>query len=140
MSQQASKPLGGAGLRGQSAGETALCTVGKAGCGLTYRGYDITVLAEKASFEEVAHLILRGKLPTRAELASFVAEIVRSRELPLPVLEILERIPKDAHPMDVLRTGVSSLASFEPETDFSQQQRVATRLLASMPSMLLYWY
>src|SRR5215212_3218592 len=122
---EATKPLGGAGLRGQSAGQTALCTVGKTGAGLTYRGYDITVLAEKASFEEVAHLLLRGTLPTRAQLQSFTAEIQRSRELPLPVLEMLERIPRDAHPMDVLRTGVSALASFEPETDFSQQHRVA---------------
>lgn len=137
---QASKPSSGAGLRGTSAGETALCTVGKVGAGLTYRGYDITVLAEKASFEEVAHLILRGNLPTRAQLKSFALEIQRSRELPAPVLEVLERIPKDAHPMDVIRTGVSALSSFEPETDFTQQQRVATRLLASMPSMLLYWY
>jgi 2-methylcitrate synthase len=135
-----SKPLGGAGLRGQSAGETSLSTVGKAGAGLTYRGHDITILAEKASFEEVAHLLLRGALPNRSQLAGFVEELKRSRELPTPLLETLERLPADAHPMDVLRTGVSALGSFEPEEDFSQQQRVATRLLGAMPSILLYWY
>jgi 2-methylcitrate synthase len=135
-----SKPLSGAGLRGQSAGETSLSTVGKAGAGLTYRGYDITVLAEKASFEEVAHLLLRGALPNRSQLAAFAEELKRSRELPTPLLETLERLPADAHPMDVLRTGVSALGSFEPEDDFGQQQRVATRLLAAMPSILLYWY
>jgi 2-methylcitrate synthase len=135
-----SKPVGGAGLRGQSAGETSLSTVGKAGAGLTYRGYDIMVLAEKATFEEVAYLLLRGALPNRAQLAGFVDELKRSRELPPPLLETLERLPADAHPMDVLRTGVSGLGSFEPEGDFSEQQRVATRLLGAMPSILLYWY
>src|SRR4051794_29253786 len=134
------KTVGGAGLRGQSAGETALSTVGKAGAGLTYRGYDIAILAERASFEEVAYLLLRGTLPNRSELAGFVDELKRSRELPPPLLETLERIPADAHPMDVLRTGVSALGGFEPEEAFAAQQRVATRLLASMPSMLLYWY
>lgn len=136
----ATKARGGAGLRGQSAGETALSTVGKAGAGLTYRGYDITVLAEKATFEEIAHLLLRGALPNRAQLAAFTGELKQSRGLPTPVREILERLPRDAHPMDVLRTGVSALGSFEPETDFSQQQRIAMRLLGTMPSMLLYWY
>src|SRR3954466_3349701 len=126
---ESTKPLGGAGLRGQSAGQTALCTVGKSIAGLTYRGYDIAVLAERASFEEVAHLLLRGSLPTRAQLAAFVDELKRSRKLPAQVLEILERLPRDSHPMDVLRTGCSALAGFEPEADFSQQQRVATRLL-----------
>src|SRR4051794_22224751 len=134
------KTVGGAGLRGQSAGETALSTVGKAGAGLTYRGYDITVLAEKASFEEVAHLLLRGALPNSSQLAGFVEELKRSRELPTPRLETLQRLPADSHPMDVLRTGVSALGSFEPEEDFAQQQRIATRLLAAMPSILLYWY
>lgn len=134
------KPLGGAGLRGQSAGETSLATVGKAGAGLTYRGYDIAVLAEKATFEEVAHLILRGKLPSRAELRGFSQELKNLRALPEALREILQRIGRDAHPMDVLRTGVSALGSMEPEKDFSDQQRIATRMLAVMPSILLYWY
>ena len=134
------KPLGGAGLRGQSAGETALCTVGKVGAGLTYRGYDVTVLAEKATFEEVAHLLLRGTLPNRQQLSGFVGELKKSRGLPSLLREILERLPRDSHPMDVLRTGCSALAGFEPEADFSQQQRIAVRLLGVMPSMLLYWY
>jgi 2-methylcitrate synthase len=137
---EATKQIGGAGLRGQSAGQTALCTVGKSIAGLTYRGYDIAVLAEKASFEEVAHLLLRGTLPNRAQLAAFVNEVKRSRSLPAQVLEILERLPRDSHPMDVLRTGCSALGGFEPEADFSQQQRISTRLLAAMPSILLYWY
>src|SRR6476646_1487057 len=97
-SESKAKSLGGAGLRGQSAGETALSTVGKAGAGLTYRGYDIAVLAERASFEEVAHLLLRGALPNRSQLAGFVEELKRSRELPKPLLDTLERLPADAHP------------------------------------------
>ena len=117
----ATKPLGGAGLRGQSAGQTALCTVDKTGAGLTYRGYDIAVLAEKASFEEVAHLLLRGNLPTASQLAEFVGELKRARALPVALREVLERLPRDAHPMDVLRTGCSALGSFEPEKTFAQQ-------------------
>lgn len=134
------KAIGGAGLRGYAAGETALCTVGKTGAGLTYRGYDIAVLAEKASFEEVAHLLLRGTLPTRAQLDAFETDVAHSRTLPPGVKEILERLPKQSQPMDVLRTGVSALASFEPEESFDQQQRIAVRLLGAMPSILLYWY
>jgi 2-methylcitrate synthase len=137
---EAAKPLGGAGLRGQSAGETALCTVGKAGAGLTYCGYDVTVLAEKASFEEVAHLLLRGVLPNRAQLDGFTSELKKSRSLPGPLREVLERLPRDSHPMDVLRTGCSTLGILEPETNFTQQHRVSVRLLGVMTSMLLYWY
>lgn len=137
---EAKKPLGGAGLRGQSAGVTALCTVGKTGAGLTYRGYDIATLAERATFEEVAYLLLRGSLPSHAQLGGFIDELKRSRGLPAPLREMLERLPRDAHPMDVLRTGCSALGSFEPETDFSQQQRISVRLLGAMPSILLYWY
>mgnify|MGYP001164152142 CR=1 FL=1 len=134
------KKLGGAGLRGQVAGETALCTVGKTGTGLTYRGYDISVLAEKASFEEVAHLLLRGQLPNQAELDSYVSKIRGLRDLPQELKDVLERIPASAHPMDVMRTGCSMLGNLETETDFSQQDDVIDRLLAILPSIICYWY
>ncbi len=134
------KTLGGAGLRGQSAGETALCTVGKSGAGLTYRGYGIGELAEKATFEEVAYLILRGKLPNRSELAGFVAEIISKRALPDRLKKALELLPAETAPMDVLRTAVSVLGDLEPEWSFAEQQNAAVRMLAAMPSMLLYCY
>ena len=136
----AEKKLGGAGLRGQVAGETALCTVGKTGTGLTYRGYDISVLAEKASFEEVAHLLLRGHLPTQAELEAYVSKIKGLRDLPQALKDVLERIPASAHPMDVMRTGCSMLGNLETETDFSQQDDAIDRLLAVLPSIICYWY
>ena len=134
------KELSGAGLRGQSAGETALCTVGKTGSGLTYRGYDIEELADKACFEEVAHLLLYGKLPNQAELDHYKTKLMNLRELPQALKSALELIPKDAHPMDVMRTGCSFLGNLESETDFSQQQDVADRLLATLPAIILYWY
>ncbi len=140
MKFMADKKLGGAGLRGQVAGETALCTVGKTGTGLTYRGFDISVLAEQARFEEVAHLLLRGNLPTRNELDSYCAKLKSLRELPRALKEVLERIPATAHPMDVMRTGCSMLGNLETETDFSQQNDVADRLLAALPSVICYWY
>src|SRR5690606_20919222 len=107
------KELSGAGLRGQIAGETALCTVGKTGSGLTYRGYDIAELAEKAKFEEVAFLLLRGYLPTRLELGDYIRKIKSLRALPDALKEVLERIPASAHPMDVMRTGCSMLGNLE---------------------------
>jgi len=128
------------GLAGVTAGATALCTVGKEGAGLTYRGYDIYDLAENANFEEVAHLLLHGHLPTRAELDAYVAKIISMRGLPDALKTVLEMVPADAHPMDVLRTGVSFLGNIEPEGDFSNQSDVADRLLACLPSMLLYWH
>lgn len=134
------KKLGGAGLRGQVAGETALCTVGKTGTGLTYRGYDISVLAEQASFEEVAHLLLRGHLPNQDELDAYVSKIKVLRDLPQELKDVLERIPASAHPMDVMRTGCSMLGNLETETDFSQQDDVIDRLLAILPSIICYWY
>jgi 2-methylcitrate synthase len=134
------KQLGGAGLRGQVAGATALCTVGKAGTGLTYRGYDMKELAETVSFEEVAYLLLKGALPNQAELAAYQARLKALRGLPPPLQEVLERIPADAHPMDVLRTGCSFLGNLEPEESFAQQQEVADRLLAVFPSIITYWY
>ncbi|QSX33357.1 2-methylcitrate synthase [Shewanella avicenniae] len=134
------KKLGGAGLRGQSAGETALSTVGKSGSGLTYRGYDVKDLAENTSFEEVAYLILHGELPTEAELASYKTQLKAMRGLPQALKEVLERIPASAHPMDVMRTGCSMLGNLEPENDFSEQSHVADRLLAAFPSIICYWY
>ena len=134
------KKLGGAGLRGQVAGETALCTVGKTGTGLTYRGYDISVLAEKASFEEVAYLLLRGNLPTAKQLESYAERLKSRRGLPKELRDVLERIPASAHPMDVMRTGCSMLGNLETEEDFSQQDDVADRLLAALPSIICYWY
>lgn len=134
------KKLTGAGLRGQVAGETALCTVGQTGTGLTYRGYDITDLAENASFEEVAHLILKGALPTQAELDAYKAKLKSMRGLPEALKRTLELIPKDAHPMDVMRTGCSMLGNLETEADFSQQEETVDRLLAVLPSIVVYWY
>jgi 2-methylcitrate synthase len=134
------KKLTGAGLRGQVAGETALCTVGKTGTGLTYRGYDITDLAEHTCFEEVAHLILKGELPTQSELDAYRAKLKGLRSLPPALKEVLERIPASAHPMDVMRTGCSMLGNLETEQDFSQQEDAADRLLAVFPSIINYWY
>ncbi len=134
----ASKKTGG--LAGVTAGETHLCTVGKEGAGLTYRGYDIYDLANNASFEEVAYLLLHGKLPTQAELDAYIAKIKANRGLPDALKTVLEMIPAAAHPMDVLRTGVSFLGNVEPEGDFSNQSKVADRLLSCLPSMLLYWH
>lgn len=134
------KKLGGAGLRGQVAGETSLCTVGKTGTGLTYRGFDISELAEKASFEEVAYLLLRGQLPNQAELSSYVNKISNLRDLPQPLKEALERIPESAHPMDVMRTGCSMLGNLEPEASFQEQDQVIDRLLAALPAIICYWY
>jgi len=136
----AEKKLGGAGLRGQVAGETALCTVGKTGTGLTYRGYDISVLAENAKFEEVAYLLLKGRLPTQTELNDYINKIKLLRDLPQALKDVLERIPADAHPMDVMRTGCSVLGNLEIEKDFSQQDEVIDRLLAAFPSIICYWY
>ncbi len=134
------KKLGGAGLRGQSAGSTALCTVGKTGSGLTYRGYDMSELAEKARFEEVAYLLLKGKLPNAAELDGYIAKLKSLRGLPQPLKTVLEQIPASAHPMDVMRTGTSMLGNLETEASFAEQQDAADRLLAILPSIICYWY
>jgi len=101
------KKLSGAGLRGQVAGQTALCTVGTQGSGLNYRGYDVDDLADNCIFEEVAHLILKGHLPTQSELDAYQSKLANIRDLPAALKAGLELIPADAHPMDVLRTGVS---------------------------------
>ena len=136
----AHKKLSGAGLRGQSAGSTALCTVGKTGTGLTYRGYDIAELAAKASFEEVAHLLLKGYLPTQTELDAYINKLVGLRTLPEPLKAVLEQIPAEAHPMDVMRTGCSILGNLEMEYSFAVQQVVTERMLALFPAIICYWY
>jgi 2-methylcitrate synthase len=128
-------------LSGITAGKTAICTVGREGKGLHYRGYDIKDLAEQASYAEVAYLLLEGKLPTKSELDPFRQRIVRQRELPEPLRKALEMLPKESHPMDVMRTGCSMLGCLERETDPPKQQHaIAERLLATFPSMLLYWH
>lgn len=134
------KVLTGAGLRGQVAGKTALSTVGKSGAGLTYRGYDVQDLAENCQFEEVAYLIFFGELPTSEQLAAYKGKLKSLRVLPQALKEVLERIPADSHPMDVMRTGVSMLGNLETEQSFDQQQDVADRILATLPAIICYWY
>jgi 2-methylcitrate synthase len=140
MAKDKVKKNTGAGLRGQSAGETEISTVGIEGNNLRYRGYNVKDLAENSTFYEVAYLILRGRLPTEAELDRWTERLLGMRAVPQPLKDVLERIPANAHPMDVLRTGVSFLGNIEEEGDFSRELRVAERLLAVMPSILLYWY
>jgi len=130
----------GAGLRGQSAGQTAICTVGAAGNSLRYRGYAVDDLAENATFDEVAYLILKGELPNQSELDAYARRLKGMRGLPDALKEVLERIPAGAHPMDVMRTGCSFLGNIEPERDFSRQHDVADRLLAAFPAIITYWY
>lgn len=137
MSEQ---PTNTAGLRGQIAGRTALSTVGQHGSGLTYRGYDIKELAEVCQFEEVAHLLLKGELPTPQELADYKSKLAGLRRLPDDLRAVLEKIPADTHPMDVLRTGCSMLGNLETEEDFGQQQDKTDRLLATFPGIICYWY
>lgn len=134
------KKLSGAGLRGQVAGQTSLCTVGTQGSGLSYRGYDVDDLAENCIFEEVAHLILKGHLPSQSELDSYQQQLIKLRELPQALKQGLELIPAEAHPMDVMRTGVSLLGNLETETDFSQQGDKVDRILALLPAIVTYWY
>src|SRR5438552_2710174 len=128
------------GLAGVVAGRTAICTVGKEGMGLTYRGYSIEELAEKAGFEEVAFLLLYGHLPNRSELKGYGDKLRSMRGLPSSLKMVLEQLPATTHPMDVLRTGCSALGCLEPEGAGRDQHAVADRLLAAFPSMLLYWH
>jgi 2-methylcitrate synthase len=128
------------GLEGIVAGQTRLSTVGIDGVGLTYRGYAIEDLAAHAEFEEVAFLLMYGELPTQPELMQFKDRLARQRGLPPSLKTVLEQLPAAAHPMDVLRTSCSVLGVLEPEVDFSGQYRAAERLLACMPSALVYWH
>ena len=137
------KPKKSVALSGVAAGNTALCTVGRTGNDLHYRGYDILDMAEHAEFEEIAHLLVHGKLPTRVELDAYHRKLQSMRGIPAPVKATLEEIPASAHPMDVMRTGVSMLGSLLPEReahDAAGARDIADRLMASLGSMLLYWY
>ena len=134
------KKLEGAGLRGQVAGHTALSTVGKAGKGLTYRGYAIEELSKKATFEEVAFMLLYGNLPNQLEYDNYSSKLKSYRSIPSDLKQVLEKIPKTTHPMDVLRTGCSMLGNLEPEGDFSNQNKTSDRILAALPSIITYWY
>jgi 2-methylcitrate synthase len=126
------------GLAGVTAGETAICTVGKEGLGLTYRGYSISDLADRSTFEEVAYLLLYGELPNRPQLEAYIATLHSQRELPSALKTVLELIPATAHPMDVMRTGCSVLGVLEPEA--GDQLASANRLMATLPGMLVYWH
>jgi 2-methylcitrate synthase len=139
----AGKPKKSVALSGVVAGNTALCTVGRTGNDLHYRGYDILDVADVCEFEEIAHLLVHEKLPTRAELAAYKKKLAGLRDLPQPVKAALECVPKTAHPMDVMRTGVSVLGNVLPEAEdhnHAGARDIADRLMASLGSMLLYWY
>ncbi len=128
------------GLAGVVAGESAICTVGKEGKGLNYRGYSIEDLANFARFEEVAYLLIYGKLPNAEELAAYKKRLQWLRWLPEQVKAVLEELPANTHPMDVLRTGCSTLGAIEQEGPKHNQYDIADRLISVFPSMLLYWY
>lgn len=137
------RPKKSVALSGVPAGNTALCSVGRAGNDLTYRGYDILDIAEVCEFEEIAHLLVHGRLPNMHELIAYKAKLRALRGLPEAVREVLRAIPAAAHPMDVMRTGVSALGCVLPEKEGhhpSGARDIADRLLASLASMLLYWY
>ncbi|PTT41159.1 2-methylcitrate synthase [Chryseobacterium sp. 7] len=137
------KPKKSVALSGVTAGNTALCSVGKSGNDLHYRGYDILDLAERAQFEEVAYLLIYGQLPTEAQLKNYKAKLKSLRGLPHSVRNILKSIPAAAHPMDVMRSMVSAIGSIQPEKDdhnVAGARDIADKLLASFSSGLLYWY
>ncbi len=127
-------------LAGISVGETAISTVGKQGVGLSYRGYSIADLANHASFEEVCFLLLYKILPTVKELTDFSVRLKKLRPLPIELQKILKLLPKNTHAMDVLRSGVSCLGCLEPESEHNNQFHISERLIAILPSILLYWY
>src|ERR1700720_360272 len=133
----------GVGLSGVTAGNTALCTVGRTGNDLHYRGYDILDVADACEFEEIAHLLVHGKLPTKAELKAYKTKLKSLRGLPASVKSALEALPAASHPMDVMRTGVSALGCVLPEKEDQNPpgaRDIADRLMASLGSMLLYWF
>ena len=139
----APKPKKSVALSGVPAGNTALCTVGRTGNDLHYRGYDILDFADQAEFEEVAYLLVHGKLPNAAELSAYKAKLKALRAIPAAVQDILECIPANTHPMDVLRTACSALGSVLPEREdhkLSEARDIADRLMACFGSMLMYWY
>ncbi|BEV10323.1 2-methylcitrate synthase [Asticcacaulis sp. DW145] len=137
------KPKKSVALSGMAAGNTALCTVGRTGNDLAYRGYDILDLAQTCEFEEVAYLLVHGSLPTVSELTAYKSKLRALRGLPVSLKSVLEQIPPSAHPMDVMRTGVSLLGCLAPEKDdhnAPSARDIADKLMASLGSMLLYWY
>ncbi len=137
------KPKKSVALSGVAAGNTALCTVGRSGNDLHYRGYDILDFATTSQFEEIAHLLVHGKLPNAAELAAYKAKLRSLRGIPASVKAVLEQLPASAHPMDVMRTAVSALGCALPEKDDHNHpgaKDIADRLMASLGSILLYWY
>src|SRR5688572_4322281 len=139
----AAKPKKSVALSGVVAGNTALCTVGRTGNDLHYRGYDILDVATVCEFEEIAHLLVHEKLPTKAELAAYKKKLAGLRDLPQGVKTALEQVPKQAHPMDVMRTGVSVLGTIEREQaghPHAGARDIADRLMACLGSMLLYWH
>ena len=139
----APKPKKSVALSGVAAGNTALCTVGRSGNDLHYRGYDILDFADEAEFEEVAYLLVHEKLPTRDELKKYKRKLQSLRGLPEPLKKALEQLPKSAHPMDVMRTGCSVLGTLEPEDEKHPAEgarNIADRLMACFGSILLYWY
>jgi 2-methylcitrate synthase len=141
--QAAPKPKKSVALSGVPAGNTALCTVGRTGNDLHYRGYDILEFADQAEFEEVAYLLVHGKLPNAAELAAYKTKLRSLRGIPAAVQRILEAVPANTHPMDVMRTACSALGALLPEQQdhkLSEARNIADRLMASFGSMLLYWY
>ena len=143
MSESNFKPKKSVALSGVPAGNTALCTVGRSGNDLNYRGYDILDIAETCEFEELAHLLVHGTLPNAAELRGYKEKLKALRGLPAAVRAVLEAIPAAAHPMDVMRTGVSALGCVLPEKDDHNPpgaRDIADRLMASLGSMLLYWH
>ncbi len=142
-SNQSRKPKKSVALSGVTAGNTALCSVGRTGNDLAYRGYDILDLARACEFEEVAYLLVHGELPDRVELAKYKSRLKSMRGIPAEVRRILETLPASTHPMDVLRTGVSALGCILPEKEdqsIAGARAIADQLLANMGSMLLYWY
>ncbi len=128
------------GLAGIVAGKTAISTVESSGSGLFYRGYAIKDLAEHASFEEVAYLLIYGELPNNKELDDYKTKLQSLRALPNALKIVMEQLPATTNPMDVLRTGCSVLGTLEPETDRGLTEEIANRLIAALPSMLLYWF
>jgi 2-methylcitrate synthase len=128
------------GLAGVVVGSTSVCTVGKEGHSLLYRGYSVNDLAEHATFEEVAYLLLEGDLPSATELADYQARLKARRAIPQPIKDILEQLPADAHPMDVLRTACSALGCIEPEDAGNTLEKITDRLLGIFPSFLMYWF
>jgi 2-methylcitrate synthase len=128
------------GLEKVIVGDTAVSTVGKEGVGLTYRGYDIHALADHSTFEEVAYLLVYGELPTETQLKNYRDRLISLRQIPDQLKQILEEIPINTQPMDVLRTGVSMLGTLEPESTSHTGHQIADRLIAAVPAMLVYWY